>query len=71
MSEHDDFLDAVRQSRKPTVSGEDGLRAIEVAEAILESLTHSRMGQKDQSFRLIPSSDSANAFDSGWLQKTG
>ena len=71
VSEHDDFLDAVRQSRKPTVSGEDGLRAIEVAEAILESLTLSRMGQKDQSFRLIPSSDSANAFDSGWLQKTG
>jgi predicted dehydrogenase len=35
-----DFVDAVRQSRTPRVSGEDGYRALELAQRITDEMTH-------------------------------
>jgi len=33
-----DFLDAIEKKRKPLVTGEDGIEAIRIAEAALESI---------------------------------
>jgi len=41
-AELESFLEAVRDSRRPVVAGEDGLRALEVAEWILREVEQSR-----------------------------
>jgi predicted dehydrogenase len=36
-AQHDAFLDALRMGRQPTVTGDDGLRAVYLADALLRS----------------------------------
>jgi UDP-N-acetylglucosamine 3-dehydrogenase len=44
-----DFLDAIDKKRKPLVTGEDGIEAIRIAEAALESIKERKVVELDGS----------------------
>jgi predicted dehydrogenase len=55
--EHDDFLASIREERSPTVSGHDGLRALDVACEIAEQIAD----QSQRAIGIIPASRLAEA----------
>lgn len=60
--EQQDFVDAIRNSRLPRVSGRDGRRAVSIAQSILDSIAHHRwqeghsqlMGHQASPIKLLP-----------------
>lgn len=45
--EHQDFINAVKYRRKPRISGEEGLKALEIAEKAIKQIEYLKKGKKN------------------------